>query len=124
MRRFNVGRVTLAASVAVLMLTGSAVAATHSASTTTSLSMTCVPLLPCFDLYDDDVISVSNADLMTAAAFCGVPPSQLLMVPLGTWVGCPNGRKIRRVECAVRNRLAADALRGQAHVVSSRSARV
>jgi hypothetical protein len=43
----------------------------------------------------------SNVDLITAATFCGVSPVVLMTVPIGHWVACGNGKKMRRVECAV-----------------------
>jgi hypothetical protein len=76
--------------------------------------MTCVLPLPCFDLYDNGDLT-SNVDLITAATFCGVSPGVLMAVPIGGWVDCGNGKKIRRVECAVLDPLAVDSLQDQAH---------
>jgi hypothetical protein len=115
MSRFKVGLVTVVASAAILMLTGNASATTSTASTT---SMTCTLLLPCFDLYDNGDLT-SNVDFITAATFCGVQPVVLMTVPIGTWVVCGNGKKIRRVECTVLDSPAADSLRDQAHRPSS-----
>jgi hypothetical protein len=115
MSRFKVGLVTVAASAALLTLTASAVATTSSASTTTSLSMTCTLPLACFDIYDNGGY-IPHADLMTAATFCGVAPVVLMTVPIGTWVVCGSpDKRMRRVECAVLDSLAADSLQDQAH---------
>jgi hypothetical protein len=118
MSRFKVGLVTVAASAAIVMLTGSAVATTSSASTPASLSMTCTLPLPCFDLYDNGVLT-SNVDLIAGATFCGVPSVVLMTVPIGTWVACGNGKRMRRVECAVLDSLAADSLQDQANKPST-----
>jgi hypothetical protein len=118
MSRFKVGLVTVAASAAILMLTGSAVATTSSASATASLSMTCTLPLPCFDVYDNGDL-LSNVDLIAAATICGVPPVVLMTVPIGTWIACSNGKRMRRVECAVLDSLGADSLQDQAHKPST-----
>jgi hypothetical protein len=88
----------LAASTAMLVPAGGALAATQGASNTT---MTCAQQdagLGCFDLYENGQWT-HNVDLMTAATFCGISPVVLSSLSIGTYVNCPNGRKVRVVAC-------------------------
>lgn len=111
MRGFTVGLIALAAGAAILVLAGSAVAATQSASNTTSLSMRCEVPLACFELYEDG--HWVPVDLPTASTSCGMPLVLLISVPIGTVIACPTGKKLRRVECAVGSQPAAGSLAGR-----------
>jgi hypothetical protein len=56
-------------------------------------------MMPCFSMYDDDIIVAQYADIFTVATYCGVPVNVLMLISVGTVINCGNHKKIKRVPC-------------------------
>jgi hypothetical protein len=104
MRSIKMGLITLAATAAVVIPATSAAASTQSTSTaaTSSLSSTtsslaCLAL--CFNLYDNDVLSGNDVDIITAVSFCGIQAAQLQVLSIGQSITCVEGhKKVKRTK--------------------------
>jgi hypothetical protein len=105
MRNVKTALITLAASAAILIPAGSAAAATTqstSAAASSSLSSTtsslaCVAL--CFNLYDNDVLTGNDVDIITTVSFCGIQAAQLQVLSIGQTITCVDGhKKVKRTK--------------------------
>jgi hypothetical protein len=50
-------------------------------------------------MYDGDLIIVQYADVITAANYCGVPVSVLMVAAVGQVIACGGHKKIKCVPC-------------------------
>lgn len=93
MRKFKACLIVFAGSAAIFLPAHAVATATPSASNALS-SSTCVLL--CFDIYRDDVLIVSNADLGMVAKYC--QPLPIVPLQIDQTFVCADGHtEIRRV---------------------------